>query len=91
MELSERINILRQGAELAQKAGVLSFDEAYFAKSAIDSLSRGENIRTGAEILVKIAEYAQKKGVFTLKDAYFVYLATDGIDALLPPEEETCD
>ena len=27
MELQERINVLIQGAELAQKAGVLSLDE----------------------------------------------------------------
>ena len=55
MELQERIHVLTQGAEIAQKNGVLTLDEAYYAKQAIDALKKGVSIKEALEILIKIA------------------------------------
>ena len=84
MELQERINVLIQGAELAQKNGVLTLDDAYYAKQAIDILKNDVTAKPAYDILIKIANLAQKKGVFSLKDSYFIYLAIENIERVIP-------
>ena len=84
MELQERINVLTQSAELAQKNGALTLDEAYYAKQAIDVLKNDVTAKPAYEILIKIANLAQKKGVFSLKDACFIYLAIENIESAIP-------
>ena len=84
MDLQERINVLTQGAEIAQKNGVLTLDEAYYAKQAIDALKNNTLHKTALEILIKIAVNGQKKGIYTLKDAYVLYLASENIDSVIP-------
>ena len=84
MELQERINVLIQGVELAQKAGVLSLDEAYYAKQAIDALKNNVSHKEAFEILIKIATTGQKKGVYTLRDAHLLYLASENYESVIP-------
>lgn len=84
MELQERINILTQGAELAQKNGALTLDDAYYAKQAIDALKGNVAHKAAFDILTKIANAGQKKGVYTLRDAYLLYLATENIESVIP-------
>lgn len=88
MELNDRLNILTQAAELAQKAGILTLDEASIAKQAIDLVSAGNGLKTAANVLIQIAIQGQKRGAFTLKDAYYIFLAIDGIDTLFPDESK---
>jgi len=87
MDLQERINVLTQGAEIAQKNGVLTLDEAYYAKQAIDALKNNTLHKTALEILIKIAVNGQKKGIYTLKDAYVLYLASENIDSVIPVQQ----
>ena len=84
MELQERINVLIQGAEIAQKNGALTLDEAYYAKQAVDALKNNVSHKAAFDILIKIAVSSQKKGVYTLRDAYLLYLASDNIDSVIP-------
>ena len=84
MDLQERINVLIQGAELAQKNGALTLDEAYYAKQAIDALKNNVSYKEAFEILLKIATIGQKKGVFTLRDAHLMYLALENYESVLP-------
>ena len=70
MELQERINVLIQGAELAQKAGVLSLDEAYYAKQAIDALKNGISLKDAFEVLIQVITIGEKKGVYGLRDSH---------------------
>ena len=84
MELQERINILTQGAELAQKNGALTLDDAYYAKQAIDALKNNVSHKAALDILAKIANTGQKKGVYTLRDAHLLYLATENIESVIP-------
>lgn len=81
MDLNERFNVLVQGVEIAQKSGVLTLDDAVKAKTAIDSIQRGENLRDGLFKLVEICEFGQKKGVYNLADAHTIFLAADQIGA----------
>ena len=83
MELQERINVLIQGAELAQKAGVLSLDEAYYAKQAIDALKKGVSLKEAFEVLIQVITIGQKKGVYTLRDSYLLYIAVDNYESLI--------
>lgn len=76
MELEERIDILSQAAELAQKNGALSLEEAVIAKQAIDICHKGGDIDVALKALSRIADEGQKKGVYTLRDAHFIYLAS---------------
>lgn len=85
MELQERINVLIQGAEIAQKKGALSLKDAYFAKLAIDALKNNSSIKDALEILVKVAVSGQKAGVYSLNDAALLYLASDNIESALQP------
>ena len=55
MELQERINVLIQGAEIAQKNGALTLDEAYYAKQAVDALKNNVSHKAAIDILIKIA------------------------------------
>lgn len=80
MELKNRLDLLSQAAEMAQKNGVFSLDDAVVVKKAVDSAKNNENLKEATNVLVKIAQVAQKKGVFTLKDAFYLYMAIDGID-----------
>lgn len=84
MDLQERINVLQQGAEIAQKNGALTLDEAYYAKQAIDALKNNTAHKAAFEILIKTAINAQKKGVYTLRDAYVLYLASENIESVIP-------
>lgn len=97
MDLQERINVLTQGAEIAQKNGILTLDEAYYAKQAIDALKNNVSYKAAFEILIKLAQTAQKKGAYTLRDAHILYLASENIESVIPapapqvqqPEETT--
>ena len=84
MELQERINILIQGAEIAQKNGALTLDDAYYAKQAVDALKNNVSHKAAFDILIKIANTGQKKGVYTLRDAHLIYLATENIESAIP-------
>lgn len=81
MDLNERFNVLVQGVEIAQKSGALTLDDAVKAKTAIDSIQKGENLREKLSKLVEICEFAQKKGVYNLADAHTIFLAADQIGA----------
>lgn len=87
MELQERINVLFQGAELAQKAGALTIDEAYVTKKAMDALKNGVAYKEAFSILIQIAEKGQKAGVYTLKDAHLLYAAAEGYERVIPVEQ----
>ena len=84
MDLKERINVLTQGAEIAQKNGILTLNEAYQAKLAIDALNNNTQHKAAFDILIKIAVNGQKKGVYTLRDAYVLYLASENIESAIP-------
>lgn len=84
MDLQERISILTQGVELAQKGGALTLDEAYLAKRAIDALKQNVAVKEAFEILIQTVTKGQKKGIYTLKDAHLLYLAVDGYEAVMP-------
>lgn len=88
MELQERINVLKQGAEIAQRNGVLTLDEAYYAKQALDALANNTAYVEAFGILSKVASIGQKKGVYTLKDAYLLYLATTNYESVIPPQPQ---
>lgn len=88
MELQERFNVLIQGAEIAQKKGVLSLKEAYYAKLAVDALKNNSSIKDAVGILVKVAIVGQKAGAYSLNDAALLHMASDNIDALLVPKTE---
>lgn len=83
MELKERIDVLKQGAELAQKKGALSLKEAYYAKLAIDALNSNTSVKDALDILVKVAIVGQKAGAYSLNDAALLHLASDNIESVL--------
>ena len=84
MELQERINVLKQGAGIAQRNGVLTLYEAYYAKQALDALKNNTAHKAAFDVLIKIAINAQKKGVYTLRDAHVIYLASENIESVIP-------
>ena len=84
MELQERINILKQGAEIAQKNGALTLEEAYYTKQAIDALVNNVSHKAAIDILVKTITTGQQKGVYSLKDSYLLYIALDNIESTIP-------
>jgi len=84
MNLQERISVLTQGAEIAQRNGILTLDEAALAKQAIDALKNNVSHKAAFDILIKIVTNGQKKGVYTLKDAYVLYLASENIESVIP-------
>lgn len=84
MELQERIDVLIQSAELAQKNGALTLNDAYYAKQAVDALRNNTAFKEAFEILIKIANIGQKNGVYTLRDSYLIYLATENYESALP-------
>ena len=88
MDLQERISILKQGVEIAQKNGVLTLDEAYVAKQAIDALNNNAMYETAFDILIKIVINAQKSGVYSLRDAYLLYLASENIESAIPSPQQ---
>ena len=83
MELEERIDVIVQATELAQKTGALSLDDAVIAKQAVDALKEKKDLKDAFVILSKVVALGQKRGAYTLRDAYFVYLALDGLEDLL--------
>ena len=87
MELKDRLNVLIQSAQIAQKSGVLSLDDAVVVKYAISSIEKGENLKSSVGVLSKVASQAQSKGVYSLKDAYLIYIALNDIENLLPVDE----
>jgi hypothetical protein len=84
MELQERVNILTQGVELAQKKGVLSIDDAYLAKLAMDAIKKNTNLKEAMDILIQTVGKGQKNGAYSLKDAHLLYLAAEGYEASIP-------
>ena len=89
MKLTERLNVLIQAVTLSQKSGILTFDEAVTAKSAIDVISTGtlnQNFAAAINTLIELVVSSQKKGVYSLKDAYMIYLAVNGIEEELQNE-----
>jgi hypothetical protein len=84
MELQDRINVLIQGAEIAQKGGALTLDEAYIAKQAVDALKNNTSYKEAFEILRKIVTTGQKKGVYSLKDSYLLYMSLENYLSVLP-------
>ena len=89
MELQERINIIKQGAEIAQKNGALTLEEAYYTKQAIDALVNNVSHKAAIDILTKIITTGQKKGVYSLKDSYLLYVALDNIESTIPAPTPT--
>ena len=89
MNLTERLNVLIQAANLSQKSGVFTLDEAFNAKSAINVISTGtltQDFTTAINVLIELAVSSQKKGAYSLKDAHMVYLAIEGIESELQNE-----
>lgn len=86
MELQERISILKQGTELAQKNGVLTLDDAYYAKQALDALKNGVSVKEAFDILIKIVNIGQKNGVYSLRDSHFIFLATENYEQAIAPQ-----
>lgn len=83
MELQERINIIKQGAEIAQKNGALTLEEAYYTKQALDALANNVSHKAAIDILAKTITTGQKKGVYSLKDSYLLYVALDNIESII--------
>ena len=80
MDLNERFNVLVQGVEIAQKSGVLSLDNAVEAKTCIDKIQKGEDLKESLGLLVKICETTQKGSPYSLQDAHLLFMASDGIN-----------
>ena len=91
MELQERINIIKQGAEIAQKNGALTLEEAYYTKQALDALTNNVSHQAAIDILAKTITTGQKKGVYSLKDSYLLYVALDNIESAIPVPTPTAD
>lgn len=91
MELQERINIIKQGAEIAQKNGALTLEEAYYTKQALDALANNVSHKAAIDILAKTITTGQKKGVYSLKDSYLLYVALDNIESAIPVPTSTAD
>ena len=91
MELQERINIIKQGVEIAQKNGALTLEEAYYTKQALDALANNVSHKAAIDILTKIITTGQKKGVYSLKDSYLLYVALDNIESTIPVPTPTAD
>ena len=87
MELQERINVLIQGVELAQKNGVLTLDDAYLAKQAVDALKNNVSLKEAFAIMTKMVNLGQKKGIYSLRDSHFLYLALENYESVIvtPP------
>lgn len=83
MELQERINILIQSVELAQKKGVLSLDDAYYAKQAVDALKSNVSLKEAFTIITKMVNLGQKNGVYSLRDSHFIYLALENYESVI--------
>lgn len=82
MELNDRISILIQSAELAQKGGLLTLDEACAVKSIIDDLKEGKNLEQ-IQDLMAIAERGQKAGIYSFRDSHYIYLAIENIESVI--------
>lgn len=93
MELSERLNVLIQAAQLAQNGGILSLDDAVVVKTAIDNIRANKDVDTAVKVLINVAQIAQSKGCYTLKDASIIYIAIDGIDSYFqtPPNNKVVE
>lgn len=84
MELEERIGIIIQGAEIAQKNGALTLDDAYYAKQAVDAFNKNVSLKEAYTILNKTINIGQKKGAYSLRDAYYLYIALEGFEKYIP-------
>lgn len=80
MEINQRLDVLIQSAEIAQKFGILSLDEAVVVKESIDNIKSNKCLKESIQVLVKTAHYAQSKGAYTLRDAYYIFISIDGIE-----------
>lgn len=83
MELQERINILTQGVELAQKKGVLTLNDAYYAKQALDALNNNVSLKEAFIIMNKTVNIGQKNGIYSLRDSHFLYLALENYESVI--------
>lgn len=83
MELQERIGVLTQGVELAQKKGALTIDDAYYAKQALDALNKNVSLKNAFSIINKIINIGQKAGAYSLRDSYYLYLALDNYESVI--------
>lgn len=88
MELQERVSILVEAAQLAQKGGALTLDDAYIAKQAVDICKKGGDLKLALDALTSIANIGQRKGVYTLRDAHFIYTAIDNLASFFTPAPE---
>ena len=87
MDINQRLDVIEQGAELAQKAGVLTLDEAYEAKSALIGIkSKGADMNS-INTLIKVLEKGRSNGVYGFQDCYYIYLAINGIESAITPVE----
>ena len=89
MKLKDRIDLLIQSAEKAQKCGLFTLNDAVTVKSAIDNVTNNKEMVESLKLLVKITEMVQKNGFFTLKEAFLMHLATDNILADWEAEEKS--
>lgn len=83
LTLEQRLDVIFQSAEVAQKNGIFSLEEAVLIKTAIDNINSRVDIEESIGVLIKSAETAQKKGAYTLSDAYYIYMSINGIVDLL--------
>ena len=75
MDIGQRIDVIKQGAELAQKSGALTLDDAYNAKVALMSIeSNGPNMDAIDE-LIKTLEKGRTNGAYSFQDCYYIYIA----------------
>ena len=80
MDLNERFNVLVQGIEIAQRAGKLSLDNAVEAKTNIERIQNGDNLKESFAALTNLCEVGQNSGSYNLHDAHILFLAIDGIN-----------
>lgn len=86
MTLDSIKDVLIQSAQLAQKKGVFSLDNAVVVKQAIDLVKKEdateEEITAGINALAQAAELGQAKGAYLLRDAYYIYDAIQSFNSL---------
>ena len=102
LKFRDRLNILKQGIQIAQSKGVFTLDDAVYIKSALDIFERPHKVdeaNPAMNVILNAVQVAQTKGAYTLKDAYLIYIASNGIkDCFVcegepdsPTPSETCD
>ena len=91
MDIGQRIDVIKQGAELAQKSGALTLDDAYNAKVALMSIeSNGPNMDAINE-LIKTLEKGRTNGAYSFQDSYYIYIAINDIESSISTIKETTE